>query len=183
MGVIGGGFLGRWVGGLGRCVVAPSGSERVAAMEWMPCLVRSKTPGGGIRIGVGHEVVDDYLEFLAARCRPNTVLAAGFDLKVFFTTVPKDPTEVTTGDVLGFITAQRAVGDPTVVRLSDGGRGCRRARSSGGCRRCRACSRSWSQRSSTLTCSSLPPKRSGNDRPGAGGRCGRVAGAGSAEAP
>jgi site-specific recombinase XerD len=69
---------------------------------------------------VGHRVVDDYLEFLAARCRPNTVLAAGFDLKVFFTTVPKDPTEVTTADVLGFITAQRAVGDPTVVRLSDG---------------------------------------------------------------
>jgi site-specific recombinase XerD len=69
---------------------------------------------------VGHEVVDDYLEFLAARCRPNTVLAAGFDLKVFFTTVPKDPAEVTTGDVLAFITEQRATGDPTVVRLSDG---------------------------------------------------------------
>jgi site-specific recombinase XerD len=89
-------------------------------MEWMPCLVRSETPGGELRVGVGHRVVDDYLEFLAARCRPNTVLAAGFDLKVFFTTVPKDPTEVTTGDVLGFITAQRATGDPTVVRLSDG---------------------------------------------------------------
>jgi site-specific recombinase XerD len=69
---------------------------------------------------VGHEVVDDYLEFLAARCRPNTVLAAGFDLKVFFTLVPKDPTEVTTADVLGFITAQRSTGDPKVVRLSDG---------------------------------------------------------------
>ena len=115
MWVIGGGVLGRWVVGLGRCVVAPSGSERVAAMEWMPCLVRSETPGGAVRVGVGHEVVDGYLEFLAARCRPNTVLAAGFDLKVFFTTVPKDPTEVSTADVLGFITAQRC------NRGSDGG--------------------------------------------------------------
>ena len=89
-------------------------------MVWVPCLVRSETPGGGLRVGVGHEVVDTYLEFLAARCRPNTVLATGFDLKVFFTTIPKDPTEVTTGDVLGFITAQRSTGDPRVVRLSDG---------------------------------------------------------------
>ena len=120
MGVIRGEVLGRWVGGLGRCVVAPSGSERVVAMVWVPCLVRSETPGGAVRVGVGHEVVDTYLEFLAARCRPNTVLAAGFDLKVFFTEVRKDPTDVTTGDVLGFITAQRATGDPTVVRLSDG---------------------------------------------------------------
>ncbi len=120
MWVIRGGVLGRWVVGLGRCVVAPSGSERVAAMVWVPCLVRSETPGGELRVGVGHEVVDDYLEFLAARCRPNTMLAAGFDLKVFFTTVPKEPVEVTTADVLGFITAQRSAGDPTVVRLSDG---------------------------------------------------------------
>lgn len=56
--------------------------------------------------GLGHRLVDEYLESLAARCRPNTVLAAGFDLKVFFTLVPKDPVEVTTADVLAFITAQ-----------------------------------------------------------------------------
>jgi site-specific recombinase XerD len=48
------------------------------------------------------------------------VLAAGFDLKVFFTLVPKDPDAVTTADVLAFITAQRSAGDPKVVRLVDG---------------------------------------------------------------
>ena len=41
-----------------------------------------------------------------------------YDLKVFFTVVAKDPIEVTTSDVLGFITAQR--GDRRVVRLADG---------------------------------------------------------------
>ncbi len=46
--------------------------------------------------------------FVEARCRPNSVLAAGFDLQVFFTVVPKPPAQVTSADVLGFITAQRA---------------------------------------------------------------------------
>ena len=63
----------------------------------------------------------DYLAFVAARCRPNTVLATGYDLKVFFTAVPKDPTEVTTVDVFAFITAQkRPRRGPVVVRLEDG---------------------------------------------------------------
>jgi len=48
-----------------------------------------------------------YLEFLAARCRANSVLAARFDLKVFFTVVGKPVQGVTAADVLGFITAQR----------------------------------------------------------------------------
>jgi site-specific recombinase XerD len=52
-------------------------------------------------------LVDEYLEFLEGRCRPNTVLAAAYDLKVFFTVVAKPPDEVTSADVLGFITAQR----------------------------------------------------------------------------
>jgi len=52
-------------------------------------------------------VVDDYLEFLEGRCRPNTVLAAAYDLKVFFGGVAKPPVEVRPEDVLGFITAQR----------------------------------------------------------------------------
>jgi site-specific recombinase XerD len=83
-------------------------------------LIRSVSSGGGVRVRLGHEVVDGYLEFLAARCRPNTVLAAGFDLKVFFTLIPRDPAEVTTADVLAFITEQRSAGDPKVIRLSDG---------------------------------------------------------------
>ncbi len=48
-----------------------------------------------------------YLEFLAARCRANSVLAARFDLKVFFTVVGKPVQGVAAADVLGFITAQR----------------------------------------------------------------------------
>jgi integrase/recombinase XerD len=65
-------------------------------------------------------LVDDFLAFADARCRPNTVLAAGFDLKVFFTIIEKDPTEVTTADVLEFIRAQRSTGHRNVIRLVDG---------------------------------------------------------------
>jgi site-specific recombinase XerD len=52
-------------------------------------------------------LVDGYLEFLQGRCRPNTVLAAAYDLRVFFAVVDKPPAEVRPADVLGFITAQR----------------------------------------------------------------------------
>jgi site-specific recombinase XerD len=81
---------------------------------------RSVSSGGRVQVQLGHELVDGYLEFLAARCRPNTVLAAGFDLKVFFSLIGRDPVEVTTADVLAFITEQRSAGDPKVVRLFDG---------------------------------------------------------------
>ena len=121
MGVIPGVFGGRWVTGEGLLVMVPPGPEEDACMTWSPCLIRvCRARGAGSRSRLGHRVVDDYLEFLAARCRPNTVLAAGFDLKVFFTLIPKDPVEVSTADVLEFITAQRSVGDPKVVRLADG---------------------------------------------------------------
>ncbi len=100
--------------------MAPPGPEEVACMSWSPRLVRSAASDDRVLVCLGHELIDTYLEFLAARCRPNTVLASGFDLKVFFTLVDKDPVEVTTADVLAFITAQRAIGDPTVVRLVDG---------------------------------------------------------------
>jgi hypothetical protein len=36
-------------------------------------------------------VAGDYLEFLAGRCRPNTVLAAAYDRRVFFTVVARPP--------------------------------------------------------------------------------------------
>jgi len=58
--------------------------------------------------------------FVGARCRPNTVLASGFDLLVFFTFVSKDPALVTTADVLDFIADQRAPRrGANVVRLDD----------------------------------------------------------------
>ena len=72
-----------------------------------PCLMRLRGPSGEPVVRLGMPVVDDYLEFLEGRSRPNTVLAAAYDLRVFFTVVPKLPAEVVPADVLGFITAQR----------------------------------------------------------------------------
>ncbi len=45
------------------------------------CLIRSRGPSGEPVVRLGMPVVDDYLEFLEGRCRPNTVLAAAYDLK------------------------------------------------------------------------------------------------------
>jgi len=55
----------------------------------------------------GVPLADAYLEFLGGRCRPNTVRAAAYDLKVFFTVVGRPPDQVRPADVLAFITAQR----------------------------------------------------------------------------
>ena len=91
-------------------------------MTWSPCLVRSDGASGvAPAICLGHPMIDDYLAFVAARCRPNTLLATAFDLKVFFTVIAKDPAVVTTADVFAFIKAQRAprLGSK-VVRLEDG---------------------------------------------------------------
>jgi len=71
------------------------------------CVARPAGSGGGLDVRVGVPLADVYLEFLAGRCRPNTVGAAAYDLKVFFTVVGKPPGEVVPGDVLAFITAQR----------------------------------------------------------------------------
>jgi len=87
---------------------------------WSPCLVQRRLGESGVEVRLGHELLDDYLRFVAARCRPNTVLATGFDLKVFFTFVGKDPTQVSTADVLDFIADQRAPRrGRNVVRLED----------------------------------------------------------------
>lgn len=72
-----------------------------------PCLIRSRGPSGQVVVRLGVALVDDYLEFLEGRCRPNTVLAAAYDLRVFFAVVAKPVQEVRAADVLGFITAQR----------------------------------------------------------------------------
>lgn|SRR5512132_931895 len=79
-----------------------------AVVAFMPCLVRTWGGGGGELIGLGHPLLDAYVELVTARARWNTVLATAFDLKVFFSIVDKDPLEVTTADVLEFIKAQRA---------------------------------------------------------------------------
>lgn len=77
-----------------------------------PCVIRSQGPAGVQVVRLGQPLLDDYLEFLSGRCRPNTVLAVAFDLKVFFTVVGKHPRRVRPADVLGFMTAQRT-GEPT----------------------------------------------------------------------
>ena len=87
-------------------------------MTWSPCLVRAADRGSRPVLRLGHPQLDRYLEFVSARARPNTTLAAGYDLKVFFSVIGKDPAEITTADVLEFITAQR--GDRKVVRIADG---------------------------------------------------------------
>jgi hypothetical protein len=67
-----------------------------------------------VRLGVG--LLDEYLEFLGGRCRPNTVLAVAYDLKVFFTVVGKPPRRVRPADVLAFMTAQHTGGDGRLRR-------------------------------------------------------------------
>lgn len=90
-------------------------------MAFMPCLVRSDEGAGGGLIRVGHPLLDAYLELMAARARPNTVLAQAYDLKVFFSVIDKEPAEVSPGDVLAFIAEQRKPrGASNVVRIEDG---------------------------------------------------------------
>ncbi|HEY6278826.1 MAG TPA: tyrosine-type recombinase/integrase [Streptosporangiaceae bacterium] len=88
--------------------------------DWVPCLERRPLGETGVEVRLGNDLLDDYLRFVAARCRPNTVLAAGFDLKVFFAFAGKEPAEVSTADVLEFITEQRAPRRGNVVRIDDG---------------------------------------------------------------
>src|SRR3984885_10394060 len=72
---------------------------------------------GEVRYQLGDPLVDRYLEFVAGRCRPNTLRASAFDLKTFFTVIVKDPVEVTAADVFEFLADQR--GDRGVIRLAD----------------------------------------------------------------
>src|SRR5881394_1313183 len=86
-------------------------------MSSFPCLVRFVSGSGEVRYRLGDRLVDRYLEFVAGRCRPNTLRAVAFDLKVFFAVVAKGPVQVTSADVFEFLARQR--GDRTVVRLAD----------------------------------------------------------------
>jgi len=72
---------------------------------------------GACPVRLDMPLLDDYLIFLAGRCRPNTVLATAYDLKVFFTVVGKAPADVVAADVLAFMTAQQTgVPGPGPVR-------------------------------------------------------------------
>jgi integrase/recombinase XerD len=84
------------------------------------CVTRSIGLSGQPVARLGRAELDRYLDFVAGRCRPNTVLATAYDLKVFFTVVDKPPAEVTTSDVLGFITAQRHGGTGRLQPVGDG---------------------------------------------------------------
>src|SRR6266513_245450 len=86
-------------------------------MSSFPCLARVVSGSGQVRYRLGERLVDRYLEFVAGRCRPNTLRAVAFDLKTFFAVTGKDPVEVTAADVFEFLADQR--GDRTVVRLAD----------------------------------------------------------------
>jgi site-specific recombinase XerD len=93
-------------------------------MSFVLSVERSIAPSGELSVRLGHDLLDDYLTFLAGRTRPNTLLAAAFDLKVFFSFVQKEPVDVTTRDVIDFISCQRAPRvSSKVVRISDGGSG------------------------------------------------------------
>jgi integrase/recombinase XerD len=50
-------------------------------MSSFPCLVRFVPGSGRVRYRLGDRLVDRYLEFVAGRCRPNTLRAVAFDLK------------------------------------------------------------------------------------------------------
>jgi integrase/recombinase XerD len=88
-------------------------------MPWFRCLLRAD---GEREYRVGHELVDEFLEFVSGRARPNTVRGYAHDLKVFFSVVGKDPVEVTPADVLAFVTEQNRSRDgaDNVVRICDG---------------------------------------------------------------
>lgn len=86
-------------------------------MTWLPRM--TETMDGGM-IRLGHPLVDAYLELVATRARANTLLAQAFDLKVFFSLISKEPSDVTTADVLAFINAQRQPRrGAKVVRIED----------------------------------------------------------------
>ena len=83
-------------------------------------LTRSRDAAGGVVVRLGVPLLDEYLEFLAGRCRPDTVRAVAYDLKVFFAVVAKSPGRVRPAGVLAFMTAQRTGGDG---RLQVAGKG------------------------------------------------------------
>jgi integrase/recombinase XerD len=90
-------------------------------MRFEPRLTRAMEGGELRSITLGHSLLDEYLEFIAARGATNTWLATAYDLKVFFEVVGKEPAEVAAADVFAFLAAQRAPRrGEKVVRIEDG---------------------------------------------------------------
>jgi integrase/recombinase XerD len=92
---------------------------------WSPSFRCVVLADGGRVYRVGHDLIDDFLAFAAARARPNTVRCYAHDLKVFFDVVGKDVAAVTPADVLAFVSSQQRPrgGAENLVRLSDGSSG------------------------------------------------------------
>jgi hypothetical protein len=64
-------------------------------------LVCSRDRSEALVARTGVPLVDAYLEFLGGRCRPNTLRAAAYDLKVFFAVVARPAEQVRPAGVLG----------------------------------------------------------------------------------
>lgn len=71
-------------------------------------VTREHRNGQLVKLSLGLGPVDDYLDFLRCRCRPNTWINYAHDLKVFFNAVDKPPGAITTADVLHFMQLQRS---------------------------------------------------------------------------
>lgn len=64
-------------------------------MVWSPSF-QSRLRADGVRgYRVGHELVDEFLEFASGRARPAAMRAYALDLSVFFGLVGKEPADVT----------------------------------------------------------------------------------------
>jgi site-specific recombinase XerD len=91
-------------------------------MSWVDLqLSRSRSAVGDLVVRFGVPLLDEFLEFLAVRSRPNTVASVAYDLKVFFTVVGKPPAMVVAADVLAFVTAQHTGGRAGRVAAVDAG--------------------------------------------------------------
>jgi site-specific recombinase XerD len=94
-------------------------------VKWSPSFECHVRPDGERVYRIGHPLIDEFLEFVVGRARPNTVRAYAHDLSVFFSVVKKNPTEVRPKDIMSFVTAQRRPkpGAENVVRIADGSTG------------------------------------------------------------
>lgn len=78
-------------------------------------LHREVRDGMPVRLWIGLDLVDEYLEFLGCRCRRNTWLNYAHDLKIFFNIIDKPVDKVSTADVFHFIECQRQLDAPVVT--------------------------------------------------------------------